>query len=213
MNQVEKIKKLEKLSYFNNVAIQQVCGIFGNNLYANINRWIKKGLLIQLKKGLYVTQAYSERLSEKEPYDEFVANKLKEPSYLSLEYVLQKKGLFTESVFPITSVTLKRKRIYKNKLGVFMYRNIKENLFTGYSIKKIGIYSIKEASTAKALFDWLYYKVFSIRKIDKELLLSFRLNFDRLDRSDLKEFSGYCKLAATKKLQDLPKWIGELRDY
>src|SRR4030043_2100519 len=113
MNQVKKIKKLENLSYFNKDTVSQYIDVKTNTLFADINRWIKNGTLIQLKKGFYVTSNNYEKLQNKTMYLEFISNKLREPSYLSLEYILQKHSILTESVYAITSITLKSSRIYK----------------------------------------------------------------------------------------------------
>ena len=180
MNQVEKLKKLENLSYFNKITLQQYCNITDNSLYSNIKRWLKSHRLIQLRKGLYVTSTYLQNLPNKQAYCEFVANKLREPSYLSVEYVLQKYSILTEAVYSFTSITLKSKRAYKNTLGTFFYRNLKDELFCGFTIKSYGHFEIKEATKSKALFDYLYLKTLRISIINKEFLKSLRLNLDEI---------------------------------
>lgn len=116
MNQVQNLKKLSRLSYFDKNTLAQFIELSDNSLYAAINRWVKNGKIIQLKKGFYVTGDYLDKMPEKEKYLEFIANKLKFPSYLSLEYVLQKYSVLSESIFSLTSVTLKSKRVFRNKL-------------------------------------------------------------------------------------------------
>jgi hypothetical protein len=64
------------------------------------------------------------------------------PSYLRLEYVLQKYSILSESVFAFTSITVKTGRTYRNDLGDFVYRNIKKDLFSGFDlIEKDGFIS------------------------------------------------------------------------
>lgn len=108
--------------------MQKVVQVKDNSLYANIKRWLKNSELIQLKRGLYVTKVYVANLINKQVYLEFIANNLKRPSYLSGEYILQKYGMLTESVFALTSITRKKTRIYNNNFAVFIYSNIKEIL-------------------------------------------------------------------------------------
>jgi hypothetical protein len=108
MKQLINLSKLDSASFFNKETLGRVIETGNNSLYSNIKRWLKKGELIQLKKGLYVTKGYTQAVLDKRNYTEFVANILKQPSYLSGEYVLQKYGMLTESVFGITSVTLKK---------------------------------------------------------------------------------------------------------
>jgi len=207
MKQVNKIKYLENLSYFDKNSISQYIDIKPNRLSENINRWIRNSILIQLKKGFYVTSIYYEKNQYKKSYIEFIANKLRVPSYLSLEYVLQKYSVLSESVFAITSINSKSGRSYKNDLGCFIYKNVKEDLFTGFEILEKDGYLIKEATKAKALFDWLYLKLLRIKEIDLEILESFRLNMDMFKKKDFNEFRYYCEITKIKKFIKLSEII------
>jgi len=207
MKQVDKIKYLENLSYFDRNTISQYIDIKQNSLSENINRWLKRGILIQLKKGFYVTSNYYEKNQRKSNYTEFIASKLRMPSYLSLEYVLQKYSILSESVFALTSITNKTGRTYRNNIGYFIYRNVKEDLFTGYEILEKDGYMIKEATMAKALFDWLYLKLLKTKEIDMELIDTFRLNLDTFKKRDFKEFKTYCKMTNIKKFMGLAEII------
>ena len=201
------INELNTAGYFNKNTLQQVAPISDNALYSNIKRWLKQNIIIQLKRGLYVTNDYYIRLPEKQAYLEFIANKLKSPSYLSLEYVLQKYSLLTEGVYAFTSITLKKTNTYKNKLGLFTYSNISQNLFTGYKIVNKEGFQIKEASKAKALFDFLYLRLLSVKNINKSLIDSFRFNLDEFSQKDQKEFKAYVKLSKIKKLEKVSVWL------
>lgn len=207
MNQVKKLTLLENLSYFDKVTLQQHYNLSNNSLYANIKRWLRSGHLIQLKKGLYVTSMFYQALPEKQAYYEFIANKLREPSYLSMEYVLQKYSILTEMVSAITSVTLKLRRTYSNRFGTFIYRNLKEDIFTGFNIMTRDRFDIKEATKAKALFDYLYLKTFKLKSINDEFLDSLRLNLGEFSKEDLSELSYYCKLGGAKKFLVLPELV------
>lgn len=207
MNQTLNLQKLKGLSYFDKNTLSQFVELSDSSLYTTINRWVKSGKIIQLKKGLYVTDDYVEKLSGKQAYMEFIANKLKFPSYLSLEYVLQKHSVLSESVFAITSITLKSKRTYKNKLGTYIYKSIKDDLFVGHTTVKSGSFEIKEAVKSKALFDYLYLKLFRIEFPDKDLINSFRLNLDEFSQNDKKEFDAYCQLSGINKYKTLPSLV------
>lgn len=207
MNQIENLKKLNNLSYFDKNTISQFIQLSDNSLYANIKRWIKSGLLIQLKKGLYVTSDFMVSIKQSTFYTEFIANKLREPSYLSMEYVLQKHNILTEAVYGFTSVTLKSKYTYTNSFGVFVYRNIKAALFEGYTIKTGDHFAIKVATKAKALFDYFYYKLFRVTVVDAPVIKSFRLNYDEISKDDLVEFERYCTIAGTRKMRQVVRSI------
>ena len=201
------ISELNTASYFNKNTLQQIVPINDNALYSNIKRWLKQNIIIQLKRGLYVTNDYYIRLPEKQAYLEFIANKLKSPSYLSLEYVLQKYSLLTEGVYAFTSITLKKTNTYKNKLSLFTYSNISQDLFTGYKIVNKEGFQIKEASKAKALFDFLYLRLLSVKNINQQLINSFRFNLDEFSQKDQREFKSYVKLSKIKKLEKISLWL------
>ncbi len=210
MKQVNKIKYLENLSYFDRTAISQYVEVKPESLSENINRWIRKGILIQLKKGLYVTSSYYEKNKDKNTYIEFIANKIRAPSYLSLEYVLQKYSVLSESVFALTSITAKSGRTYRNDMGYFTYRNIKEDLFAGFEILDKNGYMIKEATKAKALFDWLYLKLLRTKEINSGMLESFRLNLEIFNNKDFREFKNYCQIANIGKFRRLAEIITKI---
>lgn len=212
MNQIQNLQKLQNLSYFDKETLAQIIDLSDNSLYADIKRWLKKGDLVPLKKGLYVTKEYVSLLPTKDFYAEFIANKLKEPSYLSLQYVLQKYNILAEAVYAFTSVTLKSKRLYQNKFGSFIYRHMKEDLFQGFEIKRKERFEIKEASVAKALFDYLYFQTIKTRFVDRELLESYRLNLEGFSDKDLEEFADYCERAKISQWRLLPRLIKEIRD-
>jgi predicted transcriptional regulator of viral defense system len=210
MKQLINLSKLDSASFFNKETLGRVIEIGDNSLYANIKRWLKRGELVQLKKGLYVTKGYVRAVSDRQNYTEFVANILKQPSYLSGEYILQKYGMLTESVFGVTSVTLKKTGKYQNVFGTYIYSTIKEKLFTGFNITSKGGYDIKEATKAKALFDFLYFRLWRLPEITKEYLESLRLNLGEMQTSDFAEFDLYLKLANMKKLNNLTVVLKEL---
>lgn len=175
------------------------------NLDKKISRLLKENYLISLKKGLYTTNIYFLKTQEKLP--EYLANILSCPSYLSLEYILQKEGVIPEAVYVYTSVTMKLPRVFKNKLGVFSYRKIKQPLFTGYQKEPFREnYQIKTATKAKALFDFLYFKVFRT-SFEEELFSDLRINWEVFSSQDLAEFEEYVKLASSKKMAKISKLL------
>lgn len=211
MNQVQNLKKLQNLSYFDKRTLAQVIELSDNSLSANIKRWLGNGVLVQLKKGLYVTRAYVASQHNRRAYTEFLANKLREPSYVSMEYVLQHYSMLSEAVYGVTSVTMKTKRVYRNAFGTFVYRNIKAELFDGFTIMPVEGWSVKIATKAKALFDFLYYKLLRITIVDCALVESFRLNYEGLSNHEFDEFAAYCVRTRVRKMQQLVTIIRSLR--
>ena len=145
---------------------------------------------------MYVSSPFYE-LADKELYAQYLANRLRQPSYLSLEYVLAKEGLIPESVYSLTSVTLKTPRAYTNFIGNFTYRNIQKKLFCGYGVKMWQGKKIYLASKAKALFDYFYLN----QAADPgRAVTDARINREGLTEKDLAELAEYTDLAKSRKM-------------
>jgi len=189
---------LENKPYFSKQELSLLLEKRGKNLDKKISQLLRKNYLIPLKKGWYTTRIYF--LLNKDKIGEYLANILYYPSYLSLEYVLQKEGLIPEAVYAYTSVTLKVPRSFQNQIGSFIYRKIKEPLFTGYYRTNFREnYQIKIATKAKALFDFLYFKSLNGR-LAKTFVSDWRLNLEVLTRNDYQEFLSYVKTGQSPKM-------------
>ncbi len=189
---------MEQLPYFNKFTLGEILGKEGENLNYWVKKLLKKGEIIALKKGLYVSRLYllgfAKNPALKESYLEYLANIIRYPSYISLEYALAKYGLIPEGVYAITSITTKSGRVYKNKLGTFIYKNIKECLFDNFEVKDFEGKRIKFATAAKALFDFLYFG-------KTQRLEDLRINWDQLGKSDKIEFKEIVLKSASSKLK------------
>lgn len=172
----------------------------------NVKMWLKKGLIIKLKNGLYTTQFFLEK-TDITKFSEFVASKLIYPSYLSREYVMQQYNMLTEITYGYTSVTTNKTKTVSNKLGTYYYSFIKKELFTGYEKKQIGENYYFVATKAKALFDYLYFKKRSLRSINKSAITELRLDLEELTPEDILEFEKYLKLAGSTKMNRIYKII------
>ncbi len=92
-----------------------------------ISDLLRKGLVIRVKKGLYIFgDNYRRR-----PYSrEILANLIYGPSYISLEFALHYFGLIPERVEAVTSVTCGRSRKFSTPIGLFSYRMIPLKAFS-----------------------------------------------------------------------------------
>ncbi len=194
-------EKLERLALFNKKTAQILIGKKGDNLDKKIQRLLDKGYLVNLKKGWYVAQPYIDNLENLTAYREYLANHLRKPSYLSLEYMLAKYNLIPETIHSLTSITKKSTREYENKLGSFSYKNIKENLFCGYEKRESGQLQIYEATKAKALFDYLYLKSNLGENLTYELGQGLRINWGEFSKNDQKEFGEYAAKTDMEKMK------------
>jgi predicted transcriptional regulator of viral defense system len=83
----------------------------------HITRLLKKGLLVRVKKGLYVLGADFGR-----SYSPFVlANLIYGPSYVSGHSALAHFGLIPERVEQVTSTCLTRSKRFETPVGIFTY--------------------------------------------------------------------------------------------
>lgn len=122
-----------------------------------IEKALRKGEIIHLKRGHYVTSAFFNHHRTDQSYLFFLANALLKPSYITLEAALQYYGFFAEAVnYTITSVTPKLPRQFRNRTGIYLYRSISETLFTDFKTIK-GNFEFTIALPHKAVFDYLYY--------------------------------------------------------
>ena len=88
----------------------------------NFTRWLSKGYFVRLKRDLYEFVGYDTELGIPDLY---VANRLYEPSYVSLETALSIYSIIPEIAAGVTSVTTRPTRTFKNKYGLFFYRTCK----------------------------------------------------------------------------------------
>jgi predicted transcriptional regulator of viral defense system len=158
---VREFKEMMKLS---KVAAQKI-----------LERYTKKGILVRLKKGLYMTKKDS-------PTTFFIANKLYQPSYISFETALSYYGLIPEAVYEIISSTTKPTRIFEVEGKKFVYHKIKREAYIGYETKKVNRERILMATPEKAFSDYLYFVHLGKKKLNE------RLNLKGLNKKKIKEY-------------------------
>jgi predicted transcriptional regulator of viral defense system len=175
-----------------------------DSLRIMLSRLSKRDKIISLKRGIYVSKTYLEeikRTNRFNDYAEFIGSVIYEPSYLSMEYVLDKYGILSEGVMALTFVSAKKTNRFSNELGIYKYHNIKKELFDGFEIKNKGDFSIAEASLAKALFDFLYYRKNIL--FNKEQLEELRLNLDSLSKKDISSLKKYITRENSKRMLEI----------
>lgn len=160
----ERRLKEKRLLLFSPLDITRLFGVSGIAAAFLVHRYTKRGFIVRVKRGLY---AFADAL----PPDLYVANKLYEPSYISLESALSYHRVIPEIVYEITSVTPKSTRRFETLGKVFYYHTIKKAAFTGYNIAKQNGFSFIIAEPEKAFVDALYLRMLAgknpIRRFDK----------------------------------------------
>ena len=197
------IELAEKLPVF---TFNDFLGVEENGSYLRmvLHRYEKNGKLLRLKKGIYTTTAYAEKMrnrGEIEIFTDFLANFLYPPSYLSLDIMLYRNNILTEIPVNLTSVSQNKTAIFTNKLGNFIYHTMKPSLFFGFELSEDSDFSIIRATKAKALFDFLYLRKNVLP--NKDAIRELRLNVENLSRSDIKELRRYIALEGSKKLKKI----------
>lgn len=168
----------------------------------SITRWIGSGDLIKLKNGLYISKENLDDYSSEEGFIELIANKLRTPSYVSLEYVLAKHGILTEAIYPVTSLTLKTGRTYTNATGEYTYKSIKKDLFTGYTSMRFLNHIYYIATKEKALFDYIYFSFNTLpNNIENiNLVEELRLNISSFKKNEIVKLREYANLSENRKI-------------
>lgn len=177
------------------------------SLYQQMSRWLRAGKIVQLKKGTYVMRDYVDKHRIEDAYRYYVANALRQPSYVTGATVLQRHDMLTELTYPITSVTTKSTRTYSNTLGEFVYSSVTPVLYTGYERRLYGEEPIYVATKAKALFDYLYSKYSTLNMSAEAIRARERLNLEHVTRSEQREFARYCGLCRRALFSDLSKIV------
>ena len=115
-------------------------------LNKKLNYYVRTGKLENPRKGIYAKPQYNE---------EELACSIFAPSYISLEYVLQKSGIVFQYDSTITSVSYLSRSIEAGKL-TFLYRKIKGNAL----VNTLGITRhsnhINIATAERAFLDIIY---------------------------------------------------------
>jgi len=133
------------------------------------------GIFQKLRNGLYQV-----RDSYVSPF--LIANKMYEPSYISLYSALSHYHVIPEVVYAITSVTGKIPREFLSNQKTFIYQRIKKSAFTGYGLREIDHDRVLIAEPEKALADYLYF-------VDlHRVVLHDRLELKGINRSKLAVF-------------------------
>ena len=199
MKYIDLYKKLNKHRLYV-FSFQDLVRLFPRHksaiLKIQIHFWKKKGWLKVLRRGVYRV-AYPE---EKNVPDLYIANRLYEPSYVSLETVLSMYSIIPEVAMGVTSITTKPTR----RFGTFVYRTVRPQAFVGCRIIKEQGFEIRIAEPEKALVDYLYFK---LRRREP---ISERFEAEALKGLSKRKLATYTKLYSTKIKEALKKIYADL---
>ena len=163
-----------------------------------LSRWTKQGLLVQLKRGLYLLNRNDR---SREPSRFFLANQMLFPSYISLESALAFYHIIPEGVYQTTSVTSGKPAQFATPEGTFVFRHVKQSLFFGFdSIRDERGFEVLMAEPEKALLDFFYLNLAQFSPNDGKVFTeSYR--FSAEENLKPQRLAEYAARFASTKLQ------------
>jgi len=163
--------------------------------YDKINDLVKKGSLIQLRRGLYIP---GDDLHLARPTPFLIANHLYGPSYVSIDSALSYWGLIPEKVFEIISCTIRPNRRMKTTVGRFTYLQMPLPYYS-FGIERMSLtdrQTILMASPEKALCDKIISTPGILFRSHKQVL-DYLIEDLRIDEYGLKELD----------LAEITRWL------
>jgi len=178
-----------------------------------INDLLRQGVIIRVKKGLYV---FGDRY-RRHPYSrELLANLIYGPSYVSLDYALAYQGLIPERVEALTSVTPNRSRRFATPVGLFIYRQIPAR---AYEVGMVRVETDHDqaflmASPEKALADKIVSvrgtPIVSVAGIGRFLEDDLRIDASALRKLSAEEIDEFAVRYRSLKLRRLSRLLRRL---
>lgn len=114
-------------------------------LRLNFHRWVRKGLLQRLRRGVYF-------FPERQPSLTATIEHLYPPAYISLESALNRHGILPDVPFETLLVTPRPTRRFHTPWGRFRFHHIDPRLFFGYDPDSL------LAEPEKAVLDYFHLR-------------------------------------------------------
>lgn len=151
-NEGEEILRKQGLTVFSSEEFRRATGFSAASVKHLLIRYVRRGLVVKLKarRGLYA-------LKGRLPHPWHLANRLLQPSYVSLETALAHYGVIPESVYAVTSVTPKGTRHFEALNLSFLYQQVKKAAYCGYRPLVLQGETVLVAEPEKAMADTLYF--------------------------------------------------------
>ncbi len=169
-----RLKKIDK-TYFHLRDLARILNISPESARVTASRYVKSGLLIRLKRDLYVL---SDKWPNFSPEEKFLfANLIQSPSYISLMTALSYYQISTQIQQNfIESIAIKRTKTVTIEDTVFTFSKIKPELYFGFV--KSGTFFIAEPE--KALLDAFY--LMSLKRYTPDIS---SIDFTRFDAAKM----------------------------
>ncbi|MCE5319194.1 MAG: hypothetical protein LLG04_17755 [Parachlamydia sp.] len=163
------------------VDIASVFSDAGGRRYAAVNRALKKGTLVRLRRGIYLI---GKPFRKKSPSNMQIAHSIYGPSYISFESALYYHQWIPEAVYTTTCATSKRANDFDTPLGRFQYLHVPEHLcYLG--VQRVGdeeAFFIAEPWKALADHYYVYNRNWNLLE---DLYLDMRIEVEDMLKADL----------------------------
>lgn len=189
---IDLVKKLTGFgkAYFSVADLEKILALKRDSLYVTLNRLVKSGVLIRLRKNSY--SFFTQTLDY-----EKIANELYFPSYVSFELALSHYSILSQIPYTKTLATTRPTKKMEVSGVMIEYSHLPQNLFFGYILKN-GKYI---AEPEKALLDQLYMvsrgkrtlhiEELDLKSINKEKLMEYAERFPVYTKPLMKEVRKY----------------------
>jgi predicted transcriptional regulator of viral defense system len=179
-------------------------GVTRGEVELQLSRWVRAGKLLRLRRGVY---CLAEPYRKTHPHPFEIANRLRAPSYVSLQSALEYYGMIPEAAPTVTSVTTGRPERVATPLGRHIFRHLKKPLFREYARMEVERgRTAFVAKPEKALLDLIYL---TPHGDDEAWLAELRLqNLESLDEGELTRMA---RAGGSAKLARAVQWIVKMR--
>jgi len=178
----EKLLLEWPLSVIRDVDISTISPDNAPRRHALVNRALKKGTLVRLRRGFY---SIGKPFKKAPPSNFQIAHFMYGPSYISFESALLYHQWIPEAVYTTTCATAKRTNEFDTPFGLFRYIHVPDHLYY------LGVYRVGQDDEAfliadpwKALADH-YYAYHRNWNCLEDLYLDMRIEVDNMLTSDL----------------------------
>ncbi|MFK5894981.1 MAG: hypothetical protein QM504_17325 [Pseudomonadota bacterium] len=140
--------------------LARVLGGSDDRRYGQVNRALKKGELVRVKRGLYIL---ADKFRDNPVHRFALAQQILPGSYISAESALSYHGWIPEAVRSVLSITVRRKSVSydHNTLGKFEFKRI--TVKPGYFLQAVNRHELQHqvaliAEPMRALLDLVYLR-------------------------------------------------------
>jgi len=174
-----KYFELNKINniYFGHEEISRVLGITLQSARVSANRYVKRGLLVRVKRNIYVLKEKWKTIEKEQKF--ILANLVQVPSYISLMTALDYYEITTQVQRNfIESVAVKRTKEIEIEGTIFNYTKVNKSFYSGFSRER----EFFIATPEKAFMDAVYLRSLGRYNFDLASIDSNKLNMDEMVR-------------------------------